>query len=103
MKIAWKKAICYSGYREGQSPVTGIIPTKEEILEDLMLLKEEGFSYLRMYDPNAHARRVLELIKEHSLPFSVMVGIDPRAEYNNKGCPWLKTEKTTLELEENMV
>ena len=46
MKIAWKKAICYSGYREGQSPVTGIIPTKEEILEDLMLLKEEGFPTL---------------------------------------------------------
>ena len=73
MKIAWKKAICYSGYREGQSPVTGIIPTKEEILEDLMLLKEEGFSYLRMYDPNAHARRGLGLIKEHSPPFSGMV------------------------------
>ena len=43
MKIAWKKAICYSGYREGQSPVTEIIPSKEEILEDLMLLKKEGF------------------------------------------------------------
>lgn len=103
MKIAWKKAICYSGYREGQSPVTGVIPTKEEILEDLFLLQEEGFSYLRMYDPNAHARQVLELIKEHSLPFRVIVGIDPRAEYNNAGCPWLKTEKTGLELEENRV
>ncbi|MDE7327670.1 MAG: hypothetical protein K2N63_15570 [Lachnospiraceae bacterium] len=103
MRIAWKKAICYSGYREGQSPVTGIVPTKEEILEDLLLLKKEGFSYLRMYDPNAHARQVLELIREYCLPFLVMVGIDPRAEYNNKGCPWLKSEKTTLELEENMV
>lgn len=103
MRIANKKAICYSGYREGQSPVSGIVPTKEEVLEDLLLLKEEGFSYLRMYDPNEHARTVLTLIREHSLPFQVMVGIDPRAEYNNPGCPWLKTEKTALELEENKV
>ncbi len=103
MQLANKKAICYSGYREGQSPITGVVPTKEQILEDLLLLKEEGFSYLRMYDPNAHARTVLELIREHSLPFWVMVGIDPRAEYNNANCPWLKTEKTHLELEENKV
>ena len=101
MRIANKKAVCYSGYREGQSPITGVVPTSKEVLEDLLLLKEEGFSYLRMYEPNAHARTVLELIKEHSLPFQVMVGIDPRAEYNNAGCPWLKAEKTALELEEN--
>lgn len=103
MRIAYKKAICYSGYREGQSPAAGVVPTKEQVLEDLLLLKKEGFAYLRMYDPNEHARCVLELIKEHSLPFRVMIGIDPRAEYNNPGCPWLKTEKSMVELEANKV
>ncbi|MDE7299847.1 MAG: hypothetical protein K2N94_13670 [Lachnospiraceae bacterium] len=103
MVIECKKAICYSGYRAGQSPVTGVVPTREQILEDLLLLKEEGFEYLRMYDPNEHARRTLELIREHKLPFSVMVGIDPRAEYDNPGCPWRTKEKTEVELEENRV
>lgn len=103
MSITYKKAICYSGYREGQSPATGVFPTKEQILEDLLLLQKEGFEYLRMYEPNEYARSVLELIREHKFPFSVMIGIDPRAEYNNPGCPWLKKEKSMVELEENRV
>ena len=103
MIIEYKKAICYSGYRAGQSPTAGKIPTREQTLEDLLLLREEGFEYLRMYDPNDHAERTLELIREHRLPFSVMVGVDPRAEYDNPGCPWRKKEKTAVELEENKV
>ncbi len=103
MEIKYKKAVCYSGYRAGQSPVTGIVPAREQILEDLLLLRKAGFEYLRMYEPNEHARKTLELIREHNLPFSVMVGIDPRAEYDNPGCPWRKKEKTAVELEENRV
>ena len=60
------KAICYSGYRDGQSPAT-ICPTREQIAEELDILAAEGYKYLRMYDPNEHARRVLEIIREKKL------------------------------------
>ena len=61
--LEYGKAICYSGYREGQRP-GGEIPSKEQIEEDLLLLVAEGYRYIRMYDPNDHARRALELIHE---------------------------------------
>ena len=34
------KAICYSGFREGQSPETQVFPTYEEIKEELQLFDE---------------------------------------------------------------
>ena len=36
-KIEAGKAICYSGFREGQQP-GGKVPTYEEIKEDLLIL-----------------------------------------------------------------
>lgn len=44
-KLPYKKAICYSGYREGQCP-TGEIPSKEQISEDLHLLVADGYGWL---------------------------------------------------------
>ena len=41
-KLPYKKAICYSGYREGQCP-TGEMPSKEQISEDLHLLVADGY------------------------------------------------------------
>lgn len=76
------KAICYSGYRDGQSPVT-TCPTKAQIEEDLMILCDEGYKYLRMYDPNDHARFVLEVIKEKKLPMKCLIGVDSFAEASN--------------------
>jgi hypothetical protein len=32
--IPWGRAICYSGYRKGQSPGLNIHPTKEQVVED---------------------------------------------------------------------
>lgn len=81
------KAICYSGYRRGQSPMT-VVPSKEEIAEDLMILVKEGYKYIRMYDPNEHARRALTVIRENNLPMKALVGIDSMNEINNPGCPW---------------
>ena len=80
--------VCYSGFRRGQSPVNGVFPTKEQVLEDLGLLADLGFRRLRMYEPNLHAETVLELIAAKGLPLKVMLGIDPAAEYHNPGCPW---------------
>ncbi|MDE7130226.1 MAG: hypothetical protein K2O65_00295 [Lachnospiraceae bacterium] len=99
--IKYGKAICYSGYRQGQSPKTEI-PTKEQIEEDLDILVKEGYQYIRMYDPNLHARRALEIIHEKNLPLKCMIGIDSDPEENNPDCPFEKQEYTQEELTKNM-
>ena len=99
--IKYGKAICYSGYRQGQSPKTEI-PAKEQIEEDLDILVKEGYQYIRMYDPNLHARRALEIIHEKKLPLKCMIGIDSDPEENNPDCPFVKQEYTQEELTKNM-
>lgn len=81
------KAICYSGYRQGQSPSTAV-PTPEQIAEDMDILFKDGYRYLRMYDPNQHARLVLETIRAKHLPFKCLIGIDSLPEISNPNCPW---------------
>lgn len=81
------KAICYSGYRHGQSPETGIYPTYEQIREDLLILQQE-WTYLRLYDCSLHAETVLKVIENEKLNFKVMLGAYIAAELNNFGCPW---------------
>ncbi|NNL16129.1 MAG: glycosyl hydrolase, partial [Flavobacteriaceae bacterium] len=80
------KAICYSGFREGQSP-GGICPSYEEIKEDLLILHDH-WKYLRLYDCDEHSEIVLEVIKKENLDFKVMLGAYIVAEVNNYGCPW---------------
>ncbi|OYU71859.1 MAG: glycosyl hydrolase [Burkholderiales bacterium PBB5] len=80
-------AICYSGYRAGQSPNDRIYPSCDEILEDLLILQKH-WRLLRLYDCSLHAERVLQVIEAHSLPFQVMLGAYLGAEMNNFGCPW---------------
>ena len=65
--IEYGKAICYSGYREGQCP-DGAMPSKSQIKEDMEILVADGYAYIRMYDPNEHARMVLETIRENKMP-----------------------------------
>jgi exo-beta-1,3-glucanase (GH17 family) len=80
-------AICYSGYREGQSPDRGHYPSVAEIREDLHLLARH-WSLLRLYDCSLHAERVLQVIEEDRLPLRVMLGAWLAAEASNPGCPW---------------
>jgi exo-beta-1,3-glucanase (GH17 family) len=80
-------AICYSGYREGQSPVTRVYPSREEIREDLLLLAR-NWRYLRLYDSGPHAEIVLDVIRGEALDFKVMLGVDMAAEMSNPHCPW---------------
>ena len=80
------KAICYSGFREGQMP-GGEVPTYEEIKEDLLMLQGH-WKYLRLYDCDEHAKIVLEVIQNENLDFKVMLGAYIVAEVNNFGCPW---------------
>lgn len=80
-------AICYSGYRQGQSPVDGVYPSETQILEDLRLLAAD-WRYLRLYDCSPHAERVLSVVRRERLPFRVMLGVDLAAEVSNPNCPW---------------
>jgi exo-beta-1,3-glucanase (GH17 family) len=80
-------AICYSGYRLGQSPAEKVYPSLAEIREDLHLLQRH-WKLLRLYDCSPHAERVLQVIREDQLDFQVMLGAYLGAEMNNFGCPW---------------
>jgi exo-beta-1,3-glucanase (GH17 family) len=80
-------AICYSGYRAGQSPLEGVYPSYEQVHEDLLIL-EKNWKYLRLYDCSPHADTVLKVIHDEGLPFEVMLGLDMAAETSNPHCPW---------------
>jgi exo-beta-1,3-glucanase (GH17 family) len=80
-------AICYSGYRSGQSPAEKTYPSLDEIREDLAIL-QKNWTLLRLYDCSPHAERVLEVIRRDGLPFQVMLGAYLGAEVNNADCPW---------------
>ncbi len=93
------RAVCYSGYRDGQSPDIPAFPTREQIREDLQILQKR-WQYLRLYDCSEHAVRTLEVIRENGMPFRVMLGAYIGAEVNNPQCPWGKAYKPE-ELEQN--
>ena len=95
------RAICYSGFREGQQP-GGISPSYEEVKEDLILLQEH-WKYLRLYDCDEHAETVLLVIEQEKLPFQVMLGVYIVAELNNFGCPWGGGVYTEEELDQNRI
>jgi exo-beta-1,3-glucanase (GH17 family) len=80
-------AICYSGYRHGQSPDARSYPTVAQIHEDLLIL-QKNWQLLRLYDCSLHAQRVLQVIEQNQLPFQVMLGAYLGAEVSNPGCPW---------------
>lgn len=87
MPLGHGNAICYSGYREGQSPHDGIFPSYAEISEDLNILAK-NWKFLRLYDCSAHAETVLEVIHDEGLDFKLMLGMDLAAEMSNPHCPW---------------
>jgi exo-beta-1,3-glucanase (GH17 family) len=95
------KAICYSGFREGQQP-GGITPSYEEVKEDLIMLQQH-WKYLRLYDCDEHAETVLQVIEQEGMPFKVMLGAYIVAEMNNFGCPWGGGVYTEEELDANKI
>ena len=104
--MSFKRAICYSGFRDGQSPDLGIYPSVAEIRADLHLLKGQ-WAALRLYACDVHAERVLKVIRNDGLPFQVMLGAYVGAEVSNPNCPWggehdpsvLKANKRSNQLE----
>lgn len=97
--IDYKRAICYSGFRDGQSPDAGVFPSKDEIASDLNILQGE-WDALRLYACDTHTERVLAVIDEMGLPFKVMLGAYITAEVSNPNCPW-GGEYPASELTEN--
>ena len=97
--MPYAKAICYSGFRNGQQP-GGINPSYEEIKEDLLLLKSH-WKYLRLYDCDEHALTVIKVIKDEKLDFKLMLSAYIVAEMNNYGCPWNGGIYEEKQLEEN--
>ena len=87
LSIEHGNAICYSGYREGQSPHERTFPSYAEIREDLLILAK-NWQYLRLYDCSPHAETVLKVIRNEGLHFKVMLGLDMAAEMSNPHCPW---------------
>lgn len=96
----YRRAICYSGYRENQGPNLKIYPTYEQVKEDLLLLSV-NFDIIRMYDPYEHAKTVLECIRKEKIQLKVMLGMDLSAEYNNKDCPWICQDYSQEHLDNN--
>lgn len=66
-------AICYSGYREGQSPDTGVHPTKQQILEDLRILAK-NWKLMRVYGAGRYSEDVLDVIRREGIDLKVMLG-----------------------------
>lgn len=87
LELPFGRAICYSGFRNGQSPETGIFPSYEEIKEDLLMLQGH-WEYLRLYDCDPHAETVLDVIETEGLNFRVMLGVYIVAEVSNYNCAW---------------
>lgn len=98
--LPFAKAICYSGFRDGQQP-GGVTPSYEQVKEDLLLLQPH-WKYLRLYNCDEHARTVLDAIVKERFDFKLMMGAYIEAEMNNFGCPWGGGVYEEEELEANV-
>jgi len=87
INIEVENAICYSGYREGQSPNDMVYPSYEQVKEDLLILARH-WKLLRLYESDNHAETVLEVIRREKIDLKVMIGVCLGAEINNENCPW---------------
>ncbi|MFL2501669.1 MAG: hypothetical protein ACJ0Q1_01990 [Luminiphilus sp.] len=84
--LAHKRAICYSGFRDGQSPDAGVFPSPAEIASDFEILQGH-WDALRLYACDVHTERVLAVIREQGFAFKVMLGAYIAAEISNPNCP----------------
>jgi exo-beta-1,3-glucanase (GH17 family) len=95
------KAVCYQGYRKGQSPIEEIYPSKQQVLQDLLLLKDE-FNYIRVYDTSPHTKDILEVIHKNNIDIKVMLSMYLFAEENHINHPIFGNESPKV-LENNRV
>jgi len=94
------RAICYSGFRDGQQP-GGVYPGYNQVKEDLLILQKH-WKYLRMYDCDQHALTAIEVIQKEKLDLKLMLGAYIEAEMNNFNCPWNGGVYTREQLDTNI-
>jgi exo-beta-1,3-glucanase (GH17 family) len=70
-----RRGVAYSGYRPNQSPKLALYPSADEIKEDLLLLLQGGWTFIRLFDSGPHAETVLKVIADNGLDFKVQLGI----------------------------
>lgn len=92
-------AICYSGYRRGQSPRTGIYPSYDQIKQDLATVRRH-WSVIRIYDCSPHGITTLEVVRNEFPDMRVLIGADLDTEIFNRNCSWAKP-LTAAQLAEN--
>jgi len=96
----YARAICYSGFRDGQNPGNGTFPSYDEVKEDLTIIQQH-WQYIRLYDCGDHARTTLEVISKEGIDLKVYLGAYILAEENNPDCPWNPPKKSTEQLARN--
>lgn len=100
-EFKYGNAICYSGFRENQSPHTEVYPSYDEVKEDMLILNKD-YDYIRMYSPSKHAEVTLQVIRDLKLDIKVMLGIDLKGEESNPNCAW-GGKYTNQEVKENIL
>jgi exo-beta-1,3-glucanase (GH17 family) len=74
-RVLARPAVCYSGYRTGESPSLSRYPTEDEVKEDLELLVHAGYSFIRLFDSSQHAQTVLKVITDNGFDIKLQLGI----------------------------
>jgi exo-beta-1,3-glucanase (GH17 family) len=81
------RAIAYSGYRDGQSPDSGVHPSQRQVAEDLRILAR-NWRLIRVYGSGRQGEDVLEVIRREKIDLAVMLGIwlgrEPGSEESNE-------------------
>ena len=78
--------ISYGPFRDGQSPIGGPWPSRDELREDLHLMSKH-WNLLRMYGSRGPAETVVQLIHEEGIRMKVMLGawIDTEVRFAEDG------------------
>jgi exo-beta-1,3-glucanase (GH17 family) len=84
-RVLQRRAVCYSGYRTGETPNAMIYPTADQIKQDLELLTCGGFTFIRLFDASQHAATVLQVIHDNGFDIKVQLGV------------WISGPKATMD------
>ncbi|MGB5439156.1 MAG: glycosyl hydrolase family 17 [Gammaproteobacteria bacterium] len=65
--------ISYGAWRDGEGPDSGVLTSKENILEDLQMISKR-WNLIRLYGSDKQSENILQVIRDHELPIRVMQG-----------------------------
>ena len=65
--------ISYGAWRDGEGPDSGVLTSKENILEDLEIISKR-WNLIRLYGSGKQSENILQVIRDHKLPIRVMQG-----------------------------